>query len=94
MTGIRAAADRCRYDLVHGASVPIGAPRYTRATLLADVFTEQAVRHGEDNVDGAEVRFRHQLTPRLVIDAGLGTEFAGPADRAPLFGRIGASFAF
>jgi hypothetical protein len=83
-----------RYELVLGASLPIGAPRYTRTTLVADLFTEQSVRRGEDNVVGVELGFRHQLTPRLVIDAGLGTEFAGPADRAPLFGRIGASFAF
>ena len=83
-----------RYELALGASVPVGAPRYTRTTLLADLFTEQSVRRGEDNVVGVEAGFRHQLTPRLVIDAGLGTEFAGPAERSPLFGRIGASFAF
>lgn len=83
-----------RYELVFGASYPIGAPKHTRTTLLADVFTEQSVRRGEDNVVGVEGGVRHQLTPRIVLDAGVGTEFAGPADRSPLFVTVGVSFGF
>ncbi|MBI1733998.1 MAG: transporter [Candidatus Rokubacteria bacterium] len=83
-----------RYELVLGASYPIGVPTHTRTTLLADVFTEQSREHGEDNVVGAEVGVRYQLTPRLVLDAGVGTEFAGPADRSPFFVTVGVSFGF
>lgn len=83
-----------RYELVLGASYPLGAPRYTRATVVADLFTEQSVRRGQDNVVGAELGIRYQLTPRLVWDAGLGTEFAGPADRSTFFAVTGLSFGF
>jgi hypothetical protein len=82
------------YELVLGASVPLGAPQYTRATLIADVFTEQAVHRGEPNVVGAEVGFRYQLTPAIVWDLGVGTEFAGPADRSRFFLNTGLSFGF
>jgi len=83
-----------RYEIVLGASYPVGAPRYTRTTLIADVFTEQSVRRGESNVVGAEVGFRHQLTPRVVLDAGVGTEFAGPADRSSFTFATGISIGF
>lgn len=83
-----------RYQLVLGASYPVGAPRYTRTTLIADLFTEQSVERGDPNVVGAEVGFRHQLTPRLVIDAGVGTEFAGPAHRSSVFFTTGISMGF
>jgi hypothetical protein len=83
-----------RYLLVLGASYPVGAPRYTRTTLVGDVFTEQSVRRGDSNVVGLEVGFRHQLTQRIVWDAGIGTEFAGPADRSPLFFTTGISVGF
>ncbi len=83
-----------RYQLVLGASYPVGAPRYTRTTLVGDIFTEQSVHRGESNIVGAEIGFRHQLTPRIVLDAGLGTEFAGPADRAEFFFTTGVSVGF
>jgi hypothetical protein len=83
-----------RYELVLGASVPLGAPHYTRATLIADVFTEQTVHRGEPNVVGAEVGFRYQLTPSIIWDLGVGTEFAGPADRSRFFLNTGVSFGF
>jgi hypothetical protein len=41
-----------------------------------------------------EAGFRHQLTPRLVLDLGVGTEFAGPADRSTFFLTTGISFGF
>lgn len=83
-----------RYELVLGASYPVGAPKHTRTTLLADVFTEQSRERGDENTVGAEIGVRHQLTPRLVLDAGIGTEFAGAADRSPLFVTVGISFGF
>jgi len=83
-----------RYTLVLGASYPVGAPKFTRATLVADVFTEQPIRRGEPNVVGTEVGLRYQLTPRLVWDVGLGTEFAGPARRSDFFMTTGVSFGF
>jgi hypothetical protein len=83
-----------RYKLVLGASYPIGAPQFTRATLLADVFTEQSVQRGESNPVGAEVGLRYQLTPRLVWDVGVGSEFAGPSKRTPFFLMTGFSVGF
>jgi len=83
-----------RYELVLGASYPLGAPHYTRATIIADVFTEQASHHGEPNVVGAELGFRYQLTRTIVWDAGVGTEFAGPSDRARFMFSTGLSFGF
>ena len=83
-----------RYDLALGFSYPVGAPQFTRATLVGDVFAEQAGRRGESTVVGAEVGLRFQLTPRVVWDVGIGTEFAGPADRSRFFGTTGFSFGF
>lgn len=83
-----------RYKVAVGTSYPVGAPRYTRTTVLGDLFTEQGGRRGEANMVGVEVGFRHQLTHRVVVDAGVGTEFAGPADRSRLFVTAGVSFGF
>src|SRR5688500_3136677 len=83
-----------RYELVLGASFPLGAPQYTRATLVADVFTEEAVHRGEPNVGGGEIGVRYQVTPAIVWDLGVGTEFTGPADRSRLFFNTGFSFGF
>jgi hypothetical protein len=94
LNGTRRGERDGRYLLILGASYPAGAPRYTRATLVADVFTEQSVRRGDANIVGTEVGFRYQLTPRMVWDAGLGTEFAGPRDRASFFFTTGVSIGF
>jgi hypothetical protein len=83
-----------RYELVLGVSYPVGAPKYTRATLVGDIFTEQSTHRGESNVVGTEVGLRYQLTPSIVWDVGVGTEFAGPADRSPFFFNTGFSWAF
>jgi hypothetical protein len=83
-----------RYEVTLGASYPVGAPQYTRTTLIGDVFTESGSRRGGSNAVGAEVGFRHQLTARVVLDAGIGTEFAGPAERSPLFVTTGISVGF
>jgi Putative MetA-pathway of phenol degradation len=83
-----------RYEVTVGASYPVGAPQYTRTTLVGDLFTEQGARRGGSNVFGAEVGFRHQLTQRIVVDAGIGSELAGPADRSSLFVTTGVSVGF
>ena len=83
-----------RYEFALGFSYPVGAPQFTRATLVGDVFAEQAGHRGEPTTVGTEVGLRFQLTPRLVWDIGVGTEFAGPRDRARLFGTTGFSFGF
>jgi Putative MetA-pathway of phenol degradation len=83
-----------RYKLALGASYPIGAPQFTRATLVGDVFAEQSTRRGESTFVGVEVGVRYQLTPRMVWDVGIGTEFAGPAHRSDLFLTTGLSFGF
>ena len=93
-TGTKGAERDSRYEFALGASYPLGAPHYTRLTVLGDVFTEQSFRQGESPVVGTEFGIRHQLTPRTVVDAGIGTEFAGPADRAVFFGTVGVSFGF
>ena len=83
-----------RYELALGFSYPVGAPQFTRATLVGDVFAEQAGHRGESTTVGTEVGVRFQLTPRLVWDIGVGTEFAGPASRSPFFATTGLSFGF
>jgi Putative MetA-pathway of phenol degradation len=83
-----------RYKFALGASYPIGAPQFTRATLVGDVFAEQSTRRGESTFVGTEVGLRYQLTPRIVWDVGIGTEFAGPAHRSDLFLTTGVSFGF
>ncbi len=83
-----------RFKFAVGAGYPVGAPQYTRTTLLGDVFTEGGSRRGEDPVVGVELGFRHQLTHRVVVDGGVGTEFTGPADRSRFFVTAGLSVGF
>jgi hypothetical protein len=72
----------------------VGAPQFTGVTLIGDVFAEQAIRRGDPTTVGTEVGVRYQLTPRLVWDAGVGTEFAGPANRSTFVLATGLSFGF
>ncbi len=83
-----------RYELALGASYPVGAPKHTLTTLLGDVFTEQAPRRGDPQIAGAEIGVRHQWTPWTVLDAGIGTEFAGPSNRSSFFATVGLSVGF
>jgi len=83
---------RCEFAL--GASYPVGAPTFTRATIVTDVFAEQPVTRGDSTVVGTEVGLRYQLTPSIVWDVGVGTEFAGPAKRSVFFAITGFSFGF
>lgn len=82
------------YALALGASYPLGAPWLTRLLLVGDVFAEQAPRRGEAPIVGTEIGLRYQLTPRLVWDVGVGTEFAGPRRRSDLFMTTGVSIGF
>jgi hypothetical protein len=82
------------YELVVGASYPLGAPKYTRATIIADLFTEQGIHRGEENTVGVEVGLRYQLSTRWVWDAGVATHFAGPRDRDRFVFTTGVSFGF
>jgi hypothetical protein len=80
-----------RYRFVIGPSYPIGAPLHTRTTLLADLFMKQSARDGEGEIIGSEAGFRYQLTERLVVDAGAGSEFSGPGDRSQFYINAGIS---
>jgi hypothetical protein len=82
------------YRAVAAVSYPLGYPTSFRDTLIASVYTRQSDLRGQRNNTGVEVGIRHQLTSRFVLDAGLGTEFVGPADRAALLGTVGLSVGF
>lgn len=60
---------------------PIAYPLQFRETLIVDVYTRQSDLVGQRNNTGMEVGLRHQLSSRIVVDAGVGTEFYGPSDR-------------
>jgi hypothetical protein len=83
-----------RYELALGASYPVGAPKHTLTTLLGDVFTEEPPQRGEAQIAGAEIGIRRQWTPWTVLDAGIGTEFAGPSHRSTFFATMGFSVGF
>jgi len=82
------------YRAVAAVSYPLGYPTSFRDTLIASIYTRQSDLQGQSNNTGIEVGIRHQLTSRFVLDAGLGTEFVGPADRAALLGTVGLSVGF
>ncbi len=82
------------YRLAAGVSYPLGYPMRFRETLIADLFTRQSDLRGGRNPTGVEVGLRHQVSSRLVLDGGIGTEFAGPPDRSAVFGTVGLSFGF
>jgi len=94
LTGGRRDEREGRYKVALGASYPIGAPRFTRLTFVGDVFAEQSSRRGEDTSVGVEGGIRYQLTPRMVWDVGVGTEFSGPSHRSDVFVSTGISFGF
>jgi hypothetical protein len=83
-----------RYKFAFGASLPLGAPMHTRTTLLADLFFEEAHAARDDDIMGFEAGIRHQLTERIVLDGGIGTQFDGPDDRSEVFAMLGMSITF
>lgn len=82
------------YRFVAAVSYPIGYPDRFRETLIMDVYTRQSDLKGQRNNTGVELGLRHQLSSRIVLDAGLGTEFYGPSDRSALTGTVGLSVGF
>ncbi len=82
------------YRAIGGVNYPLGYPMRFRETLIGDIFTRQSEKSGEDHITGIEVGLRHQLSPRVVLDGGIGTEFAGPSDRSRILGTVGLSVGF
>lgn len=82
------------YRVVGAVSYPLGYPTSFHDTLIASVYTRQSDLRGQCNNSGVELGLRHQLTSRIVLDGGLGTEFSGPSNRAALLGTVGVSVGF
>jgi hypothetical protein len=82
------------YRLVAALSYPIGYPYRFRETLIVDVYTRQSDLVNQRNNTGIEIGVRHQLSSRIVLDGGLGTEFIGPTDRSVIAGTVGMSVGF
>jgi len=82
------------YRLVAAVSYPIGYPHRFRETLIVDVYTRQSDLVHQRNNTGIEIGVRHQLSSRIVLDGGLGTEFVGPSDRSVITGTVGLSVGF
>lgn len=82
------------YRVVAAVSYPLGYPSSFRDTLIASVYSRQSDQRGQRNNTGIEIGLRHQLSSRIVLDGGLGTEFYGPQDRAALLGTVGLSVGF
>jgi hypothetical protein len=82
------------YRAVAAVSYPLGYPTSFRDTLIASLYTRQSDLRGQRNNTGFELGLRHQLSSRIVLDGGLGTEFYGPSDRAALLGTFGVSVGF
>jgi hypothetical protein len=82
------------YRVVGAVSYPLGYPTSFLDTLIASIYTRQSDLRGQCNNSGVELGLRHQLTSRIVLDGGLGTEFSGPSNRAALLGTVGVSVGF
>lgn len=82
------------YRAVAAISYPLGYPTSFLDTLIVSVYTRQSDLRGQRNNTGVEIGLRHQLTSRIVLDGGLGTEWYGPSDRAALLGTVGVSVGF
>jgi hypothetical protein len=82
------------YRAVAAISYPLGYPTSFRDTLIASIYSRESDLRGQRNHTGVEIGLRHQLTSRVVLDGGIGTEFLGPSDRAALLGTVGLSVGF
>ncbi len=81
-----------RYHLAAGTSFAV--PVQASTSIVADVYADQSVRLGEPVAVGLELGARRRLAPNLALDAGIGTEVAGPRDRAAVFVTIGFTWGF
>lgn len=82
------------YRAIAAVSYPLGYPTSFRDTLIMDVYTRQSDLRGQQNNTGIEIGLRHQLTSRIVLDSGLGTEFIGPSNRSAFSGTVGLSVGY
>ena len=82
------------YRMVAAVSYPLGYPSSFRDTIIANVFTRQSDLVGQRNPTGVGIGLRRQVSSRVVADAGIGSEFIGPADRSVFFGTVGLSVGF
>ena len=82
------------YRVVAAVSYPVGYPTSFRDTIIVNVFTRQSDLTGQRNPTGFGIGLRHQVSSRVVLDTGLGTEFAGPSDRSVFFSTVGLSVGF
>ena len=83
---------QARYRLAVGANYVL--PELSALVIAADLFTDQSKAVGQPNTTGVEAGIRYRLTRNLYWDAGAGTEFAGPRDRAAFFVTTGVTFGF
>ncbi|MCX5727944.1 MAG: hypothetical protein NTZ28_03745 [Nitrospirae bacterium] len=81
-------------SLSRPSDYPIGYPHRFRETLIVDSYTRQSDLVGQRNNAGVEIGLRHQLSPRIVLDGGLGTELAGPSDRSAITARLACPSSF
>jgi hypothetical protein len=82
------------YRAIAAVSYPLGYPTSLMTTGIVGVYTRQSDLRGQRNPAGLEAGIRRQLSSRLVLDAGLGSEFYGPSDRTVLMGTMGLSLGF
>jgi hypothetical protein len=80
------------YKLAAGVSYVV--PELATLVVSGDVFSDQARTIGQPSTTGLEVGVRYRLTANLYWDAGIGSELAGPRDRASLFLTTGLTFGF
>ena len=66
------------------------APAVSR--IIRQLLRKKLITVSVSDTDGRQRRY--QLTPRVVWDVGVGTEFVGPGDRSRFFGVTGFSFGF
>jgi hypothetical protein len=82
------------YRVVAAASYPLGYPMSFRDTIIANVFTRQPDLVGQQDPIGLGIGLRHQVSSRIVGDAGIGSELIGPPDRSVFFSTVGLSVGF
>jgi hypothetical protein len=82
------------YRVVAAVSYPLGYPTSFNDTIIANIFTRQSDLVGQRNPTGIGIGLRHQVSSRVVVDAGIGSELIGPADRSLFFSTIGLSVGF
>jgi hypothetical protein len=83
---------RARYRVAAGPSMTV--PWFATVLVVADVFAEQSLRSDRSTTVGIEGGLRQRITANLYWHAGVGTELAGPRDRAALIANVGIAYNF